>query len=161
MDVFITDLFCCTPETNSTLYSNEIFKNKVARRVMRNTKGSQNNFLDLSGQSIQKNSPSLPPLLVRYVTTVGESLVAEMVKNLPAIWEIWVWSLSQEDPLEKGMATHSSVVACRILWTEAAGELQSMGLLKVGQDWATNTHTHDCCQVLITFSNWIASFNFI
>ena len=88
--MFITDLFCCTPETNSTLYSNEIFKNKVARRVMRNTKGSQNNFLDLSGQSIQKNSPSLPPLLVRYVTTVGESLVAEMVKNLPAIWEIWV-----------------------------------------------------------------------
>ena len=47
--------------------------------------------------------------------------------------------LGQEDPLEKGMATHSSVVAWRSLWTEVAGELQSMGLLRVEQDWATNT----------------------
>ena len=42
------------------------------------------------------------------------SLVARMVKNLPAIWETWVWSLGQEDPLEKGMATHSSIPAWRI-----------------------------------------------
>ena len=121
--MFITVSFCCIHETNSTLYSNEIFKNKVARRVMRNTKRSQKNFLDLLGQSSQKNSPSSPPLLVRYVTTVGESLVAQMVKIPPAVRETWARSLGWEDPLEEGMATHSSVVAWRILWTEAAGEL--------------------------------------
>ena len=46
------------------------------------------------------------------------SLVAQMVKNLPAMWETWVRSLSQEEPQEKGMATHSSILAWRIPWTE-------------------------------------------
>ena len=45
------------------------------------------------------------------------SLVAQTVKNLPAMWETWVWSLGWEDPLEKGMATHSNILAWRILWT--------------------------------------------
>ena len=56
------------------------------------------------------------------------SLVAQMVKNLPAKQEIWVQSLAQEDPLEKEMATHSSVLAWEIPWTEGPGGLQSMGL---------------------------------
>ena len=51
-----------------------------------------------------------------------------MVRNLPAMQKTWVQSLGQEDPLEKGMATHSSIVACRIPWTEEPGGLQSMGL---------------------------------
>ena len=51
-----------------------------------------------------------------------------MVKNLLAIQEIWVRSLSQEDPLEKGMATHSSILAWRIAWTEEPGGLQSIKL---------------------------------
>ena len=54
------------------------------------------------------------------------SLVAKMVKNLPAMQETQVRFLSQEDPLEKEMATHSSVLACRIPWTEEPGRLQSM-----------------------------------
>ena len=45
------------------------------------------------------------------------SLVAQLVKNLPGLWETWVWSLGWEDPLEKGKATHSSIVAWRIAWT--------------------------------------------
>ena len=49
------------------------------------------------------------------------------VKNLPAMWETWVRSLGQEDPLEKGMASYSSVLAWRISWTEEPGGLQSMG----------------------------------
>ena len=49
----------------------------------------------------------------------GASLVAQVVKNLPAMWETQVWSLGQEDPLEKGTATHSSIFAWRIPWTEA------------------------------------------
>ena len=54
------------------------------------------------------------------------SLVAQTVKNLPAMQETWVWSLGQEDFLEKGMATHSSIHAWRIPWTEEPGGLQSM-----------------------------------
>ena len=65
---------------------------------------------------------------------LGASLVAQMVKNLPAMWEIWVGSLGQEDPLEKGMAVHSSILAWRIPWTEEPGGLQSIGLQRVGQD---------------------------
>ena len=56
------------------------------------------------------------------------SLVAQMVRHLPAVLETWVQSLSQEDPLEKEMATHSSILAWRIPRTEVPGGLQSMGL---------------------------------
>ena len=57
-----------------------------------------------------------------------------MVKNLPAMQETQVRSLGQEDPLEKGMATHSSILAWRIPWTEEHSGLQSMGLQRVGHD---------------------------
>ena len=60
--------------------------------------------------------------------------LAQMVKNLPAMWETWVPSLGWEDSLEKGMATHSSTLAWRIPWTEEAGGLQSMGSQSVGHD---------------------------
>ena len=63
------------------------------------------------------------------------SLVAQMVKNLPAIREILVWSLGWEDLLEKGTATHSGIVAWKIPWTEEPGGLQSMGLQRIGHDW--------------------------
>ena len=55
------------------------------------------------------------------------SLVAQMVKDLSAMLENWVQSLGQEDPLEKGVATHSSILAWRIPWAEKPGGLQSMG----------------------------------
>ena len=53
--------------------------------------------------------------------TDGHQLAAQIVKNLPAMWETWVQPLDQEDPLEKGMATHSSILAWRIPWTEKPG----------------------------------------
>ena len=59
------------------------------------------------------------------------SLVAQMVKNLPAMQETWVQSLGWEDPLEEGMAAHSSILAWRILWTVELGGPQSMGLQRV------------------------------
>ena len=59
------------------------------------------------------------------------SLVAQMVKNPPAMWEAWVQSLGWEGPLEDGKATHSSILAWRIPWTEEPGGLQSMGLQRV------------------------------
>ena len=63
-----------------------------------------------------------------------------MVKNLPAMRETWVQFVGREDPLEKGMATHSSILACRIPWTEVPGGLQSMGSQRVIQDKVTYTH---------------------
>ena len=62
------------------------------------------------------------------------SLVAQMVKNLPAVWETCVRSLGREDPLEKEMATHSSVLAWRIPWMEEPGGLQFTGSQRVGHD---------------------------
>ena len=62
------------------------------------------------------------------------SLVAQMVKSLPAVQETQVRSLGQEDPLEKGMATHSSSLAWKNSWTEEPCRLQSMGLQRVGHD---------------------------
>ena len=67
------------------------------------------------------------------------SLVAQTVKNLLAVQVIHVQSLDSEDSLEKEMAIQSGILAWRIPWTEEPGRLQSMGLLKVGQDRATNT----------------------
>ena len=62
------------------------------------------------------------------------SHVAEMVKTLPAMWEIQVLSLGWEHPLKEGMATHSSILAWRIPWTEESGGQQSMGSQRVGHD---------------------------
>ena len=62
------------------------------------------------------------------------SLVAQTVNNLPAMQETWVRSLSEEDPSEEETATHSSILGWRIPWTEEPGELQSVGLQRVGHD---------------------------
>ena len=59
------------------------------------------------------------------------------------VQETRVWSLGWEDPLEDGMATHSSILAWRIQWTEEPGGLQSTGSQKAGHDWVTNTHAHN------------------
>ena len=66
--------------------------------------------------------------------TSGASLVAQRLKHLPAMQETCVRSLGQEDPLEKEMATHSTILAWRIPWMEEPSELQSMGSQRVGHD---------------------------
>ena len=84
----------------------------------------------------------------------GASLVAQMVKNMPAMRETWVPSLSREDPLGKGMATHSRILAWRIPGTEESGGLQSMGLQKSWtglSDWATR-RSHPCSRIPIRVS---------
>ena len=65
---------------------------------------------------------------------LGLYVMAQTVKNLPAMQEIWVLSLGRENPLEKGMATHSSILAWRIPWTEEPGGLKSKGSQRVGHD---------------------------
>ena len=66
--------------------------------------------------------------------TVEGFLVTQMIKNLPTRQGTWAGSLGQEDPLEEGMATHSSVLAWRIPWTEELSGLQSMVLQRIGHD---------------------------
>ena len=86
------------------------------------------------------------PIKYILITVSWSSLVAQIIKTLPSMQETQVQSLGQRDPLENGMATHSSTFAWRISWTEKPGGLQSMGLQRVGHDWASNT--------LIYFKKW-------
>ena len=67
-------------------------------------------------------------LFTKYIILFLKNLVAQTVKNLPAMWENWVLSLGQEDPLEKGMASYTSILVWRIPWTEEPGGLQSIEL---------------------------------
>ena len=76
--------------------------------------------------------------MLYFLRKCNDSLVAQMIKRLPATRETRVWSLGWEDPLEKEMATRSSILAWRIPWTEEPGGLQSMGSQRVGHDWATS-----------------------
>ena len=76
-----------------------------------------------------------------------KTLVAQMVKNLPAMWKTWVRSLG----LEKGMTTHSSVLAWRIPWMEEPGSLQSMGLQRAWHNWETNTFIY----IFLRKNTWI------
>ena len=87
-----------------------------------------NRFLLLRAISIKENKPPSDLSLA--------SLVAQRLKHLSAMWETWVLSLGQEDPLEKEMAIHSSILAWRIPWVEEPGGLQFTGSPRVGHDWA-------------------------
>ena len=82
------------------------------------------------------------------------SLVAQTVKNPPAMQETWVQSLGLEDLLEKDMVIHSSILAWRILWTQEPGGLQSIRLQKVGHDWATNIYTHTIVFWILQLCRW-------
>ena len=103
--------------------------------------------LESSGPSTTMVSYSLHPLtlpsteLSTFSRTAEASLVTRMVKNLPAMQKTQVWSLDLEDPLEKGMATHSRILAWRIPRTDKPGMLQSVGSQTVRHDWTTNTFT--------------------
>ena len=74
---------------------------------------------------------------MHYFMSTEASLVPQTVKNLPAMQETWVPSLGQEDPLGTGMASHSSILAWKIPWTEELGRWQSMGSQRL-----SNSHTH-------------------
>ena len=81
----------------------------------------------------------MPDILFRILYILcGASLVAQLVKNPHAIQETPVWSLDWQDSLEEGMATHSSVLAWKIPWTEESGRLWSMGLQRVAHERLSN-----------------------
>ena len=80
--------------------------------------------------------------------------MAQTVKKLLVMQETWVWSLGWEDPLEKGMATHSSILAWRIPWTEEPGRIQFIGYQRVGHDWVTFSSSHVWMWELDYKENW-------
>ena len=88
----------------------------------------------VDGQSLQDNNAQLQTASSSLLFFQGASLVAQMEKNLPAVQETWAQSLGWEEVLKKGMATHSSILAWGIPWTEEPGGLQTMGLQRVGHD---------------------------
>ena len=106
---------------------------KTKHRV---TTGSSNPSLGIyPKETIIWKDACIPTLIAAQFT------VAQTVKNSPAMQETQVQSLSQEDPLEKRMATDCSILAWTIPWTEEPGKLQSMGSQRIRHDWATNTFT--------------------
>ena len=74
---------------------------------------------------------------LNWPSSIWASMVAQLVKNPPAMWETWVRSLGWKDPLEMGVSTHSSILAWRIPWVEEPGRLQSMGSQRVRHDRVT------------------------
>ena len=98
-----------------------------------------------------------PFIFMWYLHYHWVSLVAQMVKNLPVMQETQAWSLGQEDPLEKEMATQFNILAWKIPQTEKPGKLQSTESQRVGHDWATNTftfHYHKLNSHIIYGSVW-------
>ena len=79
--------------------------------------------------------------LIGHIVNMGFPSASD-VKNLPTTQEAWIWFLGWEDPLEKGMATYSSILAWRIPWTEKPGRLQSTGSQRVRHDWSDWVHLH-------------------
>ena len=82
---------------------------------------------------------------MKLLSFTGSSLEVQMIKNLPAMQKTQVWSLSREDPLERDMTTHSSILARKVPRTEEPGGLQTMGSQRVRHDWATNAHKVSPC----------------
>ena len=91
----------------------------------------------------------------------GASLVAQTVKPLLTMWETWVQSLCQEDPLEKGMATHSSIHAWKIPWTKEPGGLYSMRSQRVRHDWATSLHLASLSAIRVMSSAYLSLLIFV
>ena len=85
--------------------------------------------------------------MYQYFISFYGAIMAQLVKNLPAMRKTWIQSLAWEDPLEKKKATHSSILAWRIPWT-----VESMGLQRVGHDWATFTFQY----YIVAFSQWLS-----
>ena len=101
-------------------------------------------------------------IIVIWLKLPWASLMAQRVKNLPAMQETQVQSLGWEDPLEKGMASHSSILAWRTPWTEEPCGLQFMGSQRVGHHWMTqiqSLHSPYMYQVLVKFATWVNSSN--
>ena len=100
----------------------------------------------------------MPSILV-VLSETWPFLVAQTVKNLPIVQETQVWSLGQEDPLEKGMTIYFGILAWRIPWIEEPGRLQSIESQRVRHDRMTNTFTfNEMCQMSFVIAKFLVSY---
>ena len=115
------------------------FLASTATEWVRSIPGQGTTILQAMPRGPQKSNNKKNDSLDWVIATIiiRASLVAQLVKNPPAMWETWVWSLGWEDALEKEVATQSNILAWRIPWT-----VQSMGSQRVRYDWVTFTHNH-------------------
>ena len=145
-------LFNCLLLRNESKDTPLYTKKKILHLKVQKERTGNLNFLPTPCQLFTKNGYKIkPPCLYHQKTLffffnqIIFQLIARnipggpVLKTLPATQETWVQSLGQEDPLEKGMATHFSILAWRIPWTEKGGGLHPMGLQSVGHEQATNT----------------------
>ena len=112
--------------------------------VVWETQGGPASALNLSLHTQPLHQPQWTPNKM-WLQGIGASLVAQLVKNLPAMGETWIWSLGWEDPMEKGIATHSNILAWKIPWT------YSMGSQRVGHDWVPFTFTSTSRELIFFF----------
>ena len=101
----------------------------------------------------------IPSFLRNLHTLLQTSLIAQLVKDLPAVQETRVWSLGWEDALEKEMAAHSSTLAWKIPWMEEPGRLQSMGSQRVGHDWVISLNFRESSSTATKTQNSQKSIN--
>ena len=109
-------------------------RSNIVRNSINTLKNGPHQKIFLRNSRIQSANTEQAP-------SIWTSLVSHMVKKPPAMQETWLQSLGWEDLLEEEMATHPSILAWRILWTEEPGRLQSIVSHRVGHDWATHTFT--------------------
>ena len=125
-------------EKNGNAEGKERRNTKWKSTWIRRLRNVKHEFIDcLTLEFFYSNSSSYSSSKLIKSSMSWASLVDQMVKRLPAMWETWVRSLGGEDLLEKDMAPHSSILAWKIPWTEEPGGLQSTGLQRVGHDWTT------------------------
>ena len=109
-------------KVHTTQYLTHLYYNKGSPQRIKMKQQTKRRLRSIPLESTRSNYTSVNN---HCLFKLCSSFVAQSVKNLPAVWETWAWSLGQEDPLKKGMATHSSFLAWRIPWTEEPGMLQS------------------------------------
>ena len=100
-----------------------------------------------------------------YIYIYGGCLMTQRVMplsiSLPAMWETWVWSLGREDPLEKELANHSSILAWKIPWMEEPGRLQAIGSQRVRKNWGTSLYIHICMTYILRENNGLLHNEFL
>ena len=147
--------FRCMPQMQFRLWKNLIYLRKIKKQKNKSIKNvSVDGFLyyyqwleqkEIEAMLDSHRKGHLNPQFINSweVLETGKraSLVAQRLKHLPPMWETWVWSLGREDPLEKEMVTHFTILAWRIPWTEEPGRLQSTGSQRVRHDWAATLFT--------------------
>ena len=115
--------------------------NQRSKKMQKEKKTVKQDKIIIVLKQSRTSSRAIDNILIHVFWAVLQILMGSEGKESTAMQETWIWTLTWENPLEKGMATHSSILAWRIPWTEEPGGPQSMGSQRVRHNWTTNTFT--------------------